>query len=415
MSDTKVFSGYEKFIIAILAILHFTVVLDFVVLSPLGAQLMRILVITPSQFGLVVSSYAFSAGVSGILTAGFADKYDRKKLLLFFYAGFLLGTFLCGIAPSYPILLFARIVTGIFGGVIAAVSFAIITDLFPVEKRGRVMGFVQTAFAASQVIGIPVGLYLADKFDWHAAFLMIAGLSVFVFIAIVRKMKPVTAHLAAQQDKHPFIHLWHTVSKKIYIRGFLTTSLIATGGFMLMPFSSTFLVNNVWITESQLPIVFMITGICAIITGPLIGKLSDKAGKYPLFIAGSILAGIMVIIYTNLRVTPMWLVIAINAFLFMGISSRMISYSALITSVPELADRGAFMGVNSSIQQLSGGLASLLAGLIVTQATPTSPIEHYNTVGYIVIASMFVCIIMMNRINIYVKQKTAASALQPVA
>jgi predicted MFS family arabinose efflux permease len=408
MSEPKnLFTRYQAFIITMIAILHFTIILDFMVLSPLGAQLIRIMNIKTSQFGLVVSSYAFSAGISGFLAAGFADKFDRKKLLLFFYAGFILGTFICGLAPTFHILLFARIITGIFGGVIGSISFAIITDLFPIERRGRVMGFVQMAFAASQVMGIPIGLYLASIFDWHAPFLLIASLSVVMFFIMLKFMRPVNEHLKTQHDTHPLHHLLTTVSKPIYIRAFFTTTLLATGGFMLMPFSSTFLVNNVGITEAKLPVIFMVTGIFSIITGPLIGKLSDKVGKYKLFIAGSILSTAMVIIYTNLGVSPIWEVILINSILFMGISSRMISSSALMTAVPELHDRGSFMGVNSSVQQLAGGLASAISGLIVMQETPTSPVQQFNTVGYIVVGSMFCCVLLMFGINKYVKNKYA--------
>ena len=149
---------YQKFVIAVLAFLQFTIILDFMIISPLGAMMMPTLHITPQQFGLAVSSYAFSAGVSGLLAAGFADRFDRKRLLLFFYAGFMLGTLLCALASTYPMLLVARIVTGLFGGVIGSVVLAIATDLFPLEMRGRVMGFIQTAFAASQVLGLPAGL-----------------------------------------------------------------------------------------------------------------------------------------------------------------------------------------------------------------------------------------------------------------
>ncbi len=405
MSSKRIFSRYQVFVIAVLAILQFTVVLDFMVLSPLGAQLMRIMSITPSQFGLVVSCYAFSAGISGFLSAGFADKYDRKKILLFFYSGFIIGTFCCGIANTYTLLLAARIVTGIFGGVIASVSYAIISDLFALEIRGRVMGFVQMAFAASQIIGIPVGLYLAGIFDWHSPFLLITGLSILLFIAIARFMKPVNKHLELQTDQRAISHLLRTLSKRIYRRGFLTTALLTTGGFMLMPFSSAYLVNNVGINELDLPVLFMITGICAIITGPIIGRLSDQVGKYRLFIGGSILSVLMVIVFTNLGITPLWQVITINALLFIGITSRMISYSALITSVPEMAERGSFMGVNSSIQQLSGGLASLISGMIVMQDTPSSPLRHYNLVGYLVLGTMILCVGLMNGIDTYVKTK----------
>ena len=169
-------TGYQKFIIAVLAFLQFTIILDFLVLSPLGAVLLPQLHVAASQFGLLVSVYAFSASFSGLLTAGFADKFDRKKLLLFFYSGFILGTVLCGVAQSYHFLLAARIITGLFAGVIGSTGMAIATDLFPLEQRGRVMGVVQTALAASQVLGLPVGLYLSNKWNWHAPFLMIAGI-----------------------------------------------------------------------------------------------------------------------------------------------------------------------------------------------------------------------------------------------
>jgi predicted MFS family arabinose efflux permease len=403
--STSVFSKYQVFIIVILAILQFTIVLDFMVLSPLGAQVMRILAITPSQFALVVSAYAFSAGAAGLLAAGFADKFDRKKLLLFFYSGFVIGTFLCGIAPSFHFLLFARVVTGIFGGVISSVSFAIITDLFKLDVRGRVMGVVQMAFAASQVMGIPIGLYLASKFDWHAPFLMIVVLAILLGIAIIKWMKPVDQHLLIKSDKNAFLHLKHTISNGFYIRGFLATVLLATGGFMLMPFSSAFLVNNVKITEEQLPLVFMITGVFSIITGPIIGRLSDKIGKFEMFVAGSILAMIMVVIYTNLTISPMWMVILINSILFAGISSRMISSSALMTAVPEPQDRGAFMGINSSIQQISGGIASVISGLIVKQERGVGPLENFDIVGYAVVASMIVCAAMLYNIDRHLKIK----------
>ena len=142
-------SRYQSFLVALLAFIQFTIILDFVIMSPLGAILMPALDITAGQFGVAVSAYAFSAGISGVLAAGFADRFDRKRFLLFFYVGFTAGTALCALAPNYHVLLLGRIVTGLFGGVVGSVVLAIITDLFPLHLRGRVMGFVQTAFAAS--------------------------------------------------------------------------------------------------------------------------------------------------------------------------------------------------------------------------------------------------------------------------
>jgi predicted MFS family arabinose efflux permease len=407
----KLFSSYQIFIIAILTILQFTIILDFMVLSPLGVILLEEMKITTAQFGWVVSAYAFSAGAAGFLAAGFADKYDRKKLLMFFYVGFIAGTFLCGIATSYNFLLIARIVTGIFGGVIGSVSFAIITDLFKMEVRGRVMGFIQMAFASSQVLGLPIGLYLANVWGWHSPFLMIVGISIIVGIAIMIYMKPIDAHLKIKSDRNPFEHLIKTLSQPNYLRAFAATVLLATGGFMLMPFGSTFGINNLGLTMKQLPIIYMITGVVTIITGPFVGKLSDKIGKYQIFMAGSVLGMIMVVIYCNLGVTPLWILIVINSLLFVGISSRMISSSALFTAIPEPQDRGAFMGINSSIAQLAGGLAAILAGVIVVQADD-GKLERYDILGYVVVAGMLITIIMMNVLNKFIQRKNAQSKVE---
>lgn len=407
---SSIFTSYEKFVIAMLALLQFTVILDFMVLSPLGAVLMPTLGISTSQFGLVVSAYAISAGCSGLLAAGFADRFDRKRMLLFFYCGFVVGTFCCGIAQSYPFLLLARVVTGVFGGVIGSISFAIIADTFPMEVRGRVMGLVQMSFAASQVLGIPVGLYLATTLNWHAPFLMIAGLAVPVGLVIALKLRPVTAHLKARQDKNAFLHLWHTASNAFYLRGFLATMLLATGGFMLMPFSSAFLVNNVQIPETKLSVIFFITGLCAIFTGPYLGKLSDQLGKYRLFVFGSLLSMVMVFVYTHLGPNPMWVIVVTNAVLWIGISSRMISSSALTSGVPDLKDRGAYMGINASMQQISGGFASFVAGLIVYQPTQSAPLQHFDMIGYVTIGTMLITMGMMYFIDRQVTQKLQLAA-----
>ncbi len=404
-NSTHSFTSYEKFVIAILALVQFTVVLDFMVLSPLGAILMPGLGISTSQFGLVVSAYAFSAGASGLCAAGFADKFDRKNILLLFYTGFICGTLYCGVVSSYLPLLCARVVTGIFGGVMSSISFAIVADTFAMQVRGRVMGFVQMAFAASQVLGIPVGLYLATHLTWHAPFLMIAALAMVIGTVIAIKLKPITGHLQGRKEKNAVIHLWHTASNPFYLRGFAATILLATGGFMIMPFSTAFLVNNILVPENRLSEVFFITGLASIVTGPILGKQADKFGKYRLFVFGSILSMIMVMIYTHLGPNPLWVIILINIALYTGISSRMISSSALISGVPEMKDRGAYMGINSSIQQVSGGIAAFVSGLIVYQPAKNAPLQHFDIVGYATASTMLITLVMMFFIDRQVSRK----------
>lgn len=389
---------YQKFVVAVLAFLQFTVVLDFMIMSPMGALLMPALQMTPSQFGLVVSIYAFSAGTSGLLAAGFADRYDRKKLLMFFYTGFVFGTLLCGLANSFYFLLFARMFTGLFGGVLGSVVLAIVADLFSFEQRGRVMGVVQTAFSASQVLGIPAGLYFSTKWGWHAPFIMIVLVSVIVGVFILRFMQPINAHLKIKTDKNPFHHFKATVSNKKYLFAFSATALLSLGGFMLMPFSSDFVVHNVGIDMDHLPMMYLITGLTTIFVGPIVGRLSDAIGKYPTFIFGSSLTIITVIIFTNLGPSSLYFVVMINALMFMGIFSRIIPTQALMSAIPTPTDRGSFMSVMSSLQQISGGVASAFAGMIVVRAADKK-ILHFDTLGYILVATTLISVCLMYFIN----------------
>lgn len=407
------FTGYQKFVIFILAITQFTVILDFMVMSPLGDILMKSLSLKPSAFGFAVSAYAFSAGISGLFTAGFADRFDRKKLLLFFYIGFIIGTIFCGMAQSYQALLAARIITGLFGGVIGSISMAIITDLFALQQRGRVMGFIQMGFGGSQVLGVPIGLYLANVLGWEAPFWMVASLSIAIAIMIALKLRPIVQHLLAQREKSAFMHLWHTVAKSNYRIGFSATALLSIGGFMMMPFGSAFAINNLGLTNHQLPMLFMVSGVSSLIIMPLIGRLSDKVDKFKIFAVASVWMTVMCVVYTNLSITPLWLVMVLNILMMMGIMSRMVPSSALTSAIPDMADRGAFMSVNASLQQIAGGVAAAVAGMIVSQKGKGTPLENYNIVGYVIVGISIISIFLMWRVNNLAKRKTEPSITAP--
>jgi len=401
------FSGYQKVVIGMLAFLQFTLILDFMLMAPLGALIMPSLSITPAQFGSVVSAYAFAAGVSGILTAGFADRFDRKKLLLFFYTGFLAGTLWCGLAQSFPSLLLARIVTGVFGGVIGSIVLAIATDLFAPQLRGRVMGFIQTAFAASQVLGLPLGIYLSNQWSWHAPYLALAGLALIGGLFIGARMLPVAEHLKIPQEHSAFMHLYHTLTEPRYLLPFVSVLFLATGGFMLMPFSSAFTVNNLGISLHDLPIIYLVTGVATIFIGPLVGKAADAFGKLRVFLFGTAVMIIMVLIYTHLGVTTLWVATTINVVLFVGIFSRMIPFQALMSQVPGQTQRGSFNAINASISQLAGGLASLVAGHIVQQGAD-GKIHHYEIAGYVVVVTGLLATVLLWRVQRGVQVAAAA-------
>ena len=403
------FSRYQKFVVGMLAFLQFAVILDFMLMSPLGAVIMPALAIGPKQFGLVVSAYAFSAAASGLLTAGFADRFDRKKILLFFYTGFILGTLWCGLAQSFESLLAARIVTGLFGGVIGSIVLAISTDLFPLQMRGRVMGLIQTAFAASQVLGIPIGLYLSNRWNWHVPFLAMAALGLVGGLAVAWRMQPVADHLKLPQAHGAWTHLLQTVTEPRYLLAFATTALLTTGGFMLMPFSSAYTVSNLGIDLHSLPTVYLVTGLCTIFFGPLIGKAADAFGKFRVFTLGTALSIGMVLLYTHLGPISLPALIAVNAVMFVGIFSRMIPFQALVSSVPVTTQRGSFNAVSASVQQFSGGIASVAAGHIVTLGGD-GKLQHFDTVGFVVVATSVTAWLLLWRLQRSLANRPADAA-----
>ena len=391
------FTTYQRIVILLLALTQFSVVLDFMVMSPLGDLLIKELKISPAQFGVVVSSYAFAAGTSGFLTASFADKFDRKKLLLFFYGGFILGTFLCGISSSFEFLVFARIFTGIFGGVISSISLAIVADLFDLNHRGRVMGYLQMGFGLSQILGIPISLFLATVFNWKAPFFLIVGLALLIFFTVLVVLQPVNEHLAYQRD-NPIRHLLKTLKNKEYRIAYLATAFMSLGGYLMMPWGSAYSVNNIGILQSDLPLLFMVVGIATFIVMPIVGAISDRFNKFQVFAFASIQMVIAVLIYTNLPKVNLMTLIAVNIFMMTGIMARMVPSQALNASIPGIADRGAFMSINSSLQQLSGGLAALLGGVIVLQKNEFSPLERFDLLGWVVVGVILLNIYFTRRV-----------------
>jgi predicted MFS family arabinose efflux permease len=380
------------------------------VMSPLGDLLMKDLQVKPYQFGIVVSSYALAAGLSGFLTAGFADRFDRKRLLVFFYSGFIIGTLFCGLAKSYEQLVMARILTGIFGGVMSSISMAIVADLFSLQQRGRVMGFMQMGFGLSQILGIPISLYIASKSSWQMPFYMIVGLSILMLTAILLALKPVRAHLDKKTDRSAFHHLLATVKNRNYRIGFMATAFMSLGGYFMMPWGSAFAVNNVGLSQKELPFLFMVVGVATFITMPIIGLLADKINKFQLFMWASIVMIASVLVYVELGETTLFVLIIVNIFMMGGIMARMVPSQALTSSVPELHDRGAFMSINASLQQIAGGIAAIIGGKIVWQASPSAPLMNFDLLGYVVVGVILINIYLTRRVYLYVDRKNKEAA-----
>jgi predicted MFS family arabinose efflux permease len=199
--------------------------------------------------------------------------------------------------------------------------------------------------------------------------------------------------------------MWNTISNRNYRIGFLATAFMSLGGYLMMPWGSAFAVNNVGIKQSDLPLMFMIVGVCTFAIMPLIGIISDRVNKYMVFAGASIVMIISIAIYTHLPHVSLFVLILVNVIMMMGIMARMVPSQAMSASIPEMKDRGAFMSINSSLQQMAGGIAALIGGMIVTQESQTSPLGRFDLLGYVVISVIIVNMFLTYRVYRFVSEK----------
>jgi DHA1 family inner membrane transport protein len=383
----------ERILLFVLASINFTHILDFMIIMPLGNYLMPYFHITTQQFSLIVSAYSYSAFASGIISAFVIDNFDRKKSLLFGYTGFIIGTFLCGIAPDYKFLIMARILAGLFGGLIGAQVMSIVADTFPYEKRGRAMGSLMAAFSLASVAGVPLSLYLANLISWHVPFILVAGMGVILVPLSIKLIPPMRGHLEQGGSKRKpakaFVVIFSRTSTLIALS---LSALMVFGHFLVIPFMNPYMEFNVGFTKQQIPLIYVVGGVATLFSAPYFGKLSDRLGKLKVFVFCSILSLPFVYFIANMPAVAFYLVLIVTGIWFIVANGRMIASQAMVSNVIEPQYRGSFMSLNSSFQQLFIGSASFLAGLIVTNDPVTKKIYHYNWVGYFSILTLSFCI-----------------------
>jgi len=389
----------EGWLLLLLAAIQFTHIIDFVIMMPLGPQLMRVFQISPQQFGFIVSAYTFSAAISGFISTLFLDKFDRKNAMLLLYIGFIVGTFCCAIATGYEMLLLARILAGAFGGVIGALVFAIIGDAIPEERRGAATGKVMAAYSAASIAGVPAGLYLATAVNWHAPFYALTFLSLLVLATAYFALPAMRGHLTNVTVSNPLYVVGDILRNKNLLLALALMITLTLAGFTIIPFISPFLVSNIGFADNELGYMYLFSGIFTLIVSPLVGRLADRFGKKQVFTIVALLSIIPILMLTHLNPAPHWYVLIITTFFFVGFGARFVPAVALITSSAAPGIRGSFMSFNSSIQQLATGLSALLSGFIIRE-TAAGPLLHFNIIGFIASAATLLAIIIIQKLKV---------------
>jgi predicted MFS family arabinose efflux permease len=381
----------ERWLLLTLAAIQFTTVLDFLIVIPLGPQYERVFRITPGQFGVIVAAYGVSAGLMGIAAGFYLDWFDRKRALLWLYAGFALGTLFCALAPTYHALVAARAFAGGFGGVVGAVILAIVGDVVPMERRGAAMGMVMSAFSVASIVGVPAGLYVADWYNWHVPFYALAGLCAVVLVVAAAITPPLRGHLEHLTEEHPVKRAWAVLVHPDHQKAYVFMAALTFASFCVFPYIPTYMVSNVGLTEKQLPWIYLCGGLCTVFSMNWVGRWADRSGKLRVFTITSLSTAVPILLMTNLPRAPVAAALAVSTLLMVCMSSRFVPAMAMMTGAVEARYRGGFMSMNSAVQQLSMGATSMLGGMILGQ-NAKGEVTHFPVNGVLAIAAAYSCI-----------------------
>lgn len=404
----------ERVLLASLAAVQFVSIVDFVIMMPLGPQLMRNLRVGPADFGLVVSAYTVAAGLAGIAFAPLLDRVGRRAGFLGLYSAFLVGTLLCGLAPGFRTLLAARAAAGTFGGLLGGMALTIVGDVFPEARRGRATGVLMTSFALASVAGVPIGLWLGTRYGWRVPFLALAGLGCPVLAVAAAAMPPLRGHLAVARRAASPVAWVAAFADPGHLAAFGLTVTLMLGGFAVVPFISTYLVGNAGVAESQLPIVYVVGGAVTLFGAPLVGRLADRYGKLRVFRVAAPMSAAVMLGITCLPRAGVAVASAAVAGLMLVNTSRMVAATAMITGSVPPERRGGFMAANSSIQHLAAGLGTFLAGHVVVEAAG-GRLERFGWVGLAAAAVTLLSLPLAARLRPASAPAGAAFPLDPAA
>ncbi len=359
----------EQFFLFSLAGIQFTHILDFMIMMPLGPEFIRELNINTHEFGLLLSSYTFAAAIAGIFATYFVDHFERRVLLLSLYACFIIATLVCGLAPDYHSLFIARAFAGAFGGILGSLVQTIVADSIPFERRGRALGTVMSAFSISTVAGVPLSLFLANNIPylgWRAPFIFIALISSLILYVGYRNIPKITGHLGQTHEGSRLSQIWNIFFAHQHLRAFVFMALIMLTGFSVIPYIALYLTSNVGIDNSYISLIYLCGGIATLMSSRVIGHMADRYGKVRVFRVLAVISLIPLVVTTNLMPVPLWVVLINSTAFFVLVSGRMIPAMAIVSQVVESKVRGTFMSLVGSVQMLASGLASVIAGMVVT-------------------------------------------------
>ena len=389
----------ERALLWLLALTQFTVIMDFMVMMPLGPQIMKAFSIGPAGFAAAVSAYAWCSGLTGLFAATYIDRFDRRRLLMVVFSLFLLSNLGCALASNFHLLLLARGFAGLTGGVLGPIVFAIVGDVIPESRRGAAMGLVMTSFSIASIVGVPAGVALGAHFGWQSAFELLVAFCAVIWIGALRVVPSLTSHLAKTPPAFAEVvpNLLRLIVKPSHLRAFLLMLAIVTSNMLIIPFISPVLVANLGVAPGEIAYIYIAGGIATLFTARWIGRLADRHGKVRVFRYVAAFSILPILAFTHLPAWPLWAIVAFFPFFMVAMSGRFIPMQALMTTVPEARQRGAFMSITTAMQSLGAGIGAWFGGLLLGSGA-NGEILGYGVNGWIAAALTVFSMVWIGRV-----------------
>jgi predicted MFS family arabinose efflux permease len=371
----------ERAVVLLVAAVQFVNILDFVMVMPMGPDFAAALGIPASRLGLIGGSYTAAAAVSGLAGSFFLDRFDRRPALGIAMLGLVLGTALGATATGLHSLMAARVLAGLFGGPATSLSFSIIADVVPAQRRGTAMGMVMGAFSIAAVLGVPAGLELARHFGWRAPFLGVAGLGLLLACLAVFLLPPLRGHLAARKEQVPLAHL---LSQRNVLLSWAMTFLVMSAGFIVIPNISAYVQINLGYPRARIGLLYLYGGAVSFFSTQIAGRLVDRYGSFRVGTLGTLLLTFAV--WAGFITAPPLLPVPGIFIAFMlAMSFRNVAYNTLTSRVPSAGERARFMSIQSAVQHAASAAGAFLSSQLLSEQ-PSGKLVGMDRVGAVSIA-----------------------------
>lgn len=335
------------------------------IVAPILPRIGEELLIAPALRGTLVTGFALALSVFALVIGPISDRFGRRPVLLAGTGLMTVALLMHPLAYDYASMLAVRIFAGMAAGLLTGSAISYVGDYFPYHRRGWASGWVMSGFAVGQVVAIPIGTLLADRYGFHSPFVMFAGVMVVSFVLILAVVPQ--PEVARTREPLSIASALRTYAGLIRQREILGASLAyATMFFAVSSFViyfPTWAELELGMDAEDIALLFVVGGIASVLSGPRAGQLSDRLGRKPLIIA-SCLGTALLFGVTTFTVSGRLGAYVLMFVAMVLLAMRLSPFQALLTALVEDRQRGSLMSLVVSVGQLGGGIGAALSGLV---------------------------------------------------